>query len=500
MASLASVKEWDYECDLLICGYGIAGASAAIEALEVDPSVELLIIDKAPEEHKGGNSRVSGQSLMIPGDIEELISYQRRMSESNPIPEDHLRWWAEEMGRLEPWIKARADEAGARYIYGNGFSDREIVLEYPEYGATKAVAHTATILPIPSGVWKAFDANIENRNVRIEFEHKLVDLIQDPDTLEVFGAVVEYNGENKMIRAHRGVLMCTGGYENNMDMQRNYFGLTEAYAMGSPYNTGDGLKILQKAGADMWHLRNKGQSGGLWPAIKTPDYDTAYLRNIIMQTFSWIDIAADGERFYNETDDLRRTHYKELKHDHYLDVPLAQVLPVTMIFDEFTRLHNCLVFKPFTWNTVVEDYEWSDDNSAEIEKGYILRADSLEELAEKIGMAPEKLIATVEKYNAACEAGQDEFGRDPETLQPIAKAPYYALNIVPGIVCTSGGARRNTKSQVLDHDGKPIPRLYEAGELGSMFSNLYQNGCYLTEAMITGRAAARELVKQQGWE
>ena len=100
------------------------------------------------------------------------------------------------------------------------------------------------------------------------------------------------------------------------------------------------------------------------------------------------------------------------------------------------------------------------------------------------------------RYNASCAKGVDEeFGRSRETLYAIDKAPFYAIEIVPAIVCTGGGARRNIESEVLDHHGKPIPRLYEAGELGSMFSNLYQNGSYLTEAMISGRAAGRNAVR-----
>ena len=87
MASLASVKQWDYQCDLLICGCGLAGASTAIEAVDNFPGAEILVIEKAPAEHAGGNSRVSGQSMMIAGDKQSLLEYQRRMSESNPIPE-----------------------------------------------------------------------------------------------------------------------------------------------------------------------------------------------------------------------------------------------------------------------------------------------------------------------------------------------------------------------------------------------------------------------------
>ena len=77
--------------------------------------------------------------------------------------------------------------------------------------------------------------------------------------------------------------------------------------------------------------------------------------------------------------------------------------------------------------------------------------------------------------------------------------PYYAVKIDLAIVCTSGGARRNIRSQVLDPRGQAIPRLHEAGELGSMISHLYQNGSYLTEAMISGRAAGRSAVMLDAW-
>jgi predicted oxidoreductase len=156
--------------------------------------------------------------------------------------------------------------------------------------------------------------------------------------------------------------------------------------------------------------------------------------------------------------------------------------------------------KIMTWNTIVEGYDWSEDNSAEVEAGWIASADSIEALAGKIGRDPARVAATVREYNAACAAGQDaRFGRNPQTLQPIAKPPFYAIEVISGIVCTGGGGRRNIESEVLDHGGKPIHRLYEAGELGSMFSDLYQNGSYLTEAMISGRAAGRNVVQLGAW-
>ena len=76
-------------------------------------------------------------------------------------------------------------------------------------------------------------------------------------------------------------------------------------------------------------------------------------------------------------------------------------------------------------------------------------------------------------------------------MTKIENGPFYAVEITPTLVATTGGAKRNTKSQVLDWNDEVIPNLYEAGELGSYVSNLYQNGVFLSEAIASGRAAAQ---------
>lgn len=500
MASLAGIKHWDEEADVVIVGYGLAGATAAIEARDLDPDADILILEKLGERHAGGNSRVSGQSLLIARDKEALKDYQRALSRPNPIPEEMLDAWAARMVELEPFIEARAHEAGARYIHSAGWSERGRILEFPEYGAERAVAHTATILPVPSGVWLAFEACVKRRCIRIAHDTPIVDLVQDPDTLEVFGVIAQRGERRIAIKARRAVVLACGGFENDLDMQRNYFGLADCAPLGTPGNTGDGIRILQKAGAALWHLRNQGQSGGIWPGFRFPGHDTAFLRTLFWQSFSWIDIGGDDQRFIDETAEWQLTHYKQKLHGEYVDTPHHRVGRMHMLFDETTRRHNRLVTEVMTWNTVVEGYGWSEDNSMEIERGWIVRGESIEDLAVRIGRDPAAVAATVDRYNRACREGVDtEFGRNAATLHPVVAPPYYAIEIVPAIVCTGGGARRNMESEVLDHAGRAIPRLYEAGELGSMFSNLYQNGSYLTEAMISGRAAGRNAVLRPPW-
>src|SRR5262249_6506712 len=161
---------------------------------------------------------------------------------------------------------------------------------------------------------------------------------------------------------------------------------------------------------------------------------------------------------------LEPLHYRVEVHGQWVDAPHAAVLPVHMLFDEATRLADCLTVDNMSWNVLVEGYRWSADNGAEVERGWIVRADSIRELAPRIGRDPDEVEATVERYNAAARSGvDDELGRAADRMQPIDRPPFYAVEIVAGLVCSTGGARRDTHARVLDPDGKPIPRLYEAG-------------------------------------
>jgi len=405
------------------------------------------------------------------------------------------------MVELESYIQARCAEAGAQYIQGNAWAERQTIREFPEYGAAAAVAYTSTILPVPSGVWLAFKRCVEQRaHIRRSFETPVADLIQDPDTLEVFGAIVQKDGRDCAIRARRGVVLCMGGHENNLDMHRNYLGLKEAYPFGTPANTGDGIRMLQKAGAALWHLRGQGHLAGIWPGIRFPGHDTVFMRQLHWHTYSWLDIGRNDRRFCNETVQWHLTHFKHREHGAWVDTPHQRVIPIHMLFDETTRIHNPLITHVMSWNTVVEKYRWSEDNAAEIDQGWIQKAGSIEALAQSIARDPAEVAATVQRFNRACELNVDEeLGRSPATLQPLTRPPFYAVEIVPALMCTTGGARRNSDSEVLGYDGMRIPRLYEAGELGSMFADLYQNGALLTEAMISGRAAGGNAVRLPPW-
>ena len=153
------------------------------------------------------------------------------------------------------------------------------------------------------------------------------------------------------------------------------------------------------------------------------------------------------------------------------------------------------------WNRIKGVYLWSEDNSVELEKGWIQQADTIRELATKIGKDPDILEAAVTRYNEFCAAGEDlDFGRDPEFLLPLETPPFYAMELFTTRYNTQGGPRRNAKNEILDPEGNPIPRLYGGGELGSPYAHQYNGGMNLGDSMAGGRVAAANAAALEPWD
>ncbi len=157
-----------------------------------------------------------------------------------------------------------------------------------------------------------------------------------------------------------------------------------------------------------------------------------------------------------------------------------------------------------------EGHRWSKDLSKEVEMGLLKKANSIAELSKMLNLPEGQLEKTVEKWNTDVKAGKDtEFGRPihakgkgsytfdgPEISAPIENGPFYAVELYPTLVNTQGGPRKNVKGQVLDAFGNPIPRLYVAGELGSMWGPIYQGACNNAESMVFGRIAGANVAQE----
>jgi uncharacterized protein with FMN-binding domain len=126
----------------------------------------------------------------------------------------------------------------------------------------------------------------------------------------------------------------------------------------------------------------------------------------------------------------------------------------------------------------------------EIAKGWIIKTNTLRELADKMGIDPAALTKTITDYNRYCAQGNDpDFNVNPEFLLPVETGPFYAFPIKASLTNTQGGAKRNVQCEILDVWGKPIPHLYSAGEFGSFYADIYNGGGNLGECAFTGRRA-----------
>jgi predicted oxidoreductase len=142
-------------------------------------------------------------------------------------------------------------------------------------------------------------------------------------------------------------------------------------------------------------------------------------------------------------------------------------------------------------------FDWSADNTAEIELGILRRAASVAELARLIDVDAGILADSIARWNQACAHKEDaEFGRPPSSMMMIAEPPFYAAKLWPIVSNTQGGPRHDEAQRVIDPFGAPIPRLYAAGELGSAFGHLYMSGGNLAECFIGGRIAGREAARE----
>jgi succinate dehydrogenase/fumarate reductase flavoprotein subunit len=149
----------------------------------------------------------------------------------------------------------------------------------------------------------------------------------------------------------------------------------------------------------------------------------------------------------------------------------------------------------------IEPYFWSQDNMKEVQNGLLRKANSIAELAELIGCDAETLQASIDRWNVACEAGDDaDHGRAPKTMTPIKTAPFYTGEMWPVVSNTQGGPVHDGNYRVLNPYGEPIPHLYEAGECGGIWGFLYIGGANLTECFVGGRIAGREVAAQDPWD
>ena len=199
-------------------------------------------------------------------------------------------------------------------------------------------------------------------------------------------------------------------------------------------------------------------------------------------TSSIIAVNKKGKRFTDESGFYNYVAY---------DMLLPGNLPNYVIFDEKVRTGGTEIWPP-----------WSGNNNQDIEDGTTKKAETIRELAEKIGIDPDTLEETVSHYNENAERGLDpEFGKTSD-LAPINTPPFYAFERIVGITSTLGGLKINTTAQVINVNGTVIPRLYAGGETagGAIGLNYPASGTALQNAICFGRIAGKNAGAETSWE
>ena len=485
-------RQWDVEADVVVVGFGAAGFAASVTA--DDLSAEVVILEKAPEGQHGGNTRVAGQGYLNTSSAEQAVAYLTALCGPYKVPEAMVTVWAEEMCRNNAWLETLGGDPQEH-------QHQPVGIEFPDLPGSDCVHkfHDGPTYGY-SYTWKLFERLVKLRPIHILYETPARDLIQHDVTKEILGVRAQRGEKSIFVKARRAVVLTCGGFENNQEMIRNYLpGVPYCYTSGTPYNEGDGIAMAMSVGADLWHMNNY---AGPSMALKVPDIRTTFSMQALH--FSkripggMIVVGPDGKRFTDEK--YKTRHGKIPVNGSWL--PLSTPCPMFMIFDHALFAAGPLYDKhpSHGWTQIIERYEWSQDNSAELAKGWIKTAESLEALGSLLKLDPATLTDTIGRWNRYCDAKHDpDFGRTL-MMEPIADGPFYAVELSPSMLNTQGGPRRNEKGQIVRPDGSPIARLYSAGELGSIYSYLYQGTGNIGECLAFGRVSGRNAAAEISWE
>lgn len=493
--------------DVVVVGMGSAGLAAALTAH--DAGADVLVLEKTSPQHAGGNSRVSGQVWFNPDDVDLARRHLHAMSWQYSVPDELAGVWASETSRNTEWLLGLAEQTRGRVqrdagdpYDGDGTDFVQIswgdtlrlqgVKNPPEDEYDEVEGHDCgsdyNVIGGSMGfsrLWLLLKTCLNDSGVEVLYQTRALRLVEEPGA-GVTGVLVSGADGERVIGARRGVVLATGGFAANREMARNYLRLPNATPWGNPACTGDGIKMAQRVGADLAHPYNY----MAMPGIAMPPFTTG--QDAMPRGARFINVGADGRRFVDES--VPNRHGKSIQRGMFDFYP---GVPMWTIFDEDGRLAGPLVlprqFFAVDWIRQVEGYEWSLDNSAEVERGWITRADSVRELADKLGIDADGLDAEVNRYNELAESGCDDptFGRTAATMHPITRPPFYGYEWAQLLITTMGGIRKDEFARALDPFGDPIPGLYCAGDVSSTYSWCCSGGMGLGDALAFGRIAGR---------
>lgn len=475
-----SVK-FDDSYDVVVVGSGGAGLAAATEAAQAGLSV--FISEKAGI--PGGTTNFSGGVMQAAG-----TSYQKALtSYDNDNPDKHASYWIDagedqvdmtlvrDLAKNAPKNIDWLADMGIKWqsVYGNNhipatssldFADRIHVYDNGKGGGGQmgdGIVLTQTLLKA------ALDAG-----ATISYDTPTTALVQDRDRKIIYGVVVHQNGEKRLIKAKRGVILATAGIDHNLELAKalnpqHYSDLQHHANLSAVTDTGDGIFLGMAAGAGI-----NGMGG-------TIDLDgkTGNATNDQIPSMPMIYVNAKGKRFVCEDATYAFTMRAVFQQEKQLGKP------TNMIFDE-----NSIQAEGSAWT--------AETLAKDVEKGEVKKAATVAELAKLIHVPEENLQATLTEWNTHAKTGKDPVYDRQTGIAPLT-APFYVHQTTAMNLGAIGGLTINVEGQVLDVLDAPIKGLYAAGLTAGGWLGPYYPGSGTAIAGIVhqGRKAAQTLIKKR---
>lgn len=493
LGSAPSIAEGDIvetrDTELLIIGAGNAGMAAAATA--ADLGLDFTLCEKSGSmqstRHWFGavNTRYT-EEAGAKVDTARLLNELMRYSSCQGDPRV-ARVWIEESAEMVEWIDPILAAAGMACEFDND-------VDHPTGGTEYLVP---TIQHYYSGTDAAGEklernkvllAYINERGYDVAYNHSLAKLVQD-EAGRVTGAIFETPDGYVQINSERGVLLATGGYSSNSAMLHACNPMVERCVTsqaGSPNNVGDGIRAALWAGAAKDAVGAPlifdrgavlpGQNAGIVTEEGTP---AGFVGEPVVQfnlgSQPFMKVGRDGKRFYNESTPYNDCCFAAASNEGGV---FCQVFDANL--KENVKRFSTIGCSRLTQIKLATQPDTPIDEiyAEEMERGVLIKADTLSELADKLGFegqAKENFLHEVEKNNQFFDNQADlDFGKEPYRLSEIRTAPFYGCWYGGCILCTLDGVRINADMQVLDNDNHVIDGLYATGDCsGSMFANNY---------------------------
>ncbi|HUG61863.1 MAG TPA: FAD-dependent tricarballylate dehydrogenase TcuA [Methylomirabilota bacterium] len=481
--------------DVIVVGAGNAAMCAALSAREAGASV--LVLERAPEEERGGNSAFTagGMRFAYTG-VEDLRKVMPDLSEEEIGRTDFGAYdegqFFDDMGRvteyrtdpdmaellvtesLDTMIWMRAKGVRFQPIYGR--QAFKVDGRFKFWGGMTVESWGGGL-----GLVAALHGRAVQEGIEIRHNARALSLIHDDDGIH--GVIARIDGRTTELRC-RSVVLASGGFQANSEWRSRYLGPNWELAKvrGTRFNTGDGIKMAIEAGAMPWGHWSGCHAVG-WDRNAPPFGDLAVGDGFQKHSYPFgIMVNANGERFVDEGADFRNYTYAK-----YGAVILRQP-------------------QQFAWQIFDQKVLHLLRDEYRIRQITRVEANTIEELAGKLeGVDAKRVVAEIAAYNASIRTDAPfnpniKDGRCTQGLKidksnwanTLDEGPFTAFQVTCGVTFTFGGLKVDTAAQVVDTEGAPMPNLYAAGELvGGLFYFNYPGGTGLMSGAVFGRTAGR---------